>query len=65
MSDLANAVAVVTGATGTRERRLARGTPPQPGRVLTGDDVAPAVLATITMSNRAMVSELDIRPTNP
>ena len=34
-------------------------------RVLSADDVAHAVLATLTVSNRAMISELDIRPTNP
>jgi 3-oxoacyl-[acyl-carrier protein] reductase len=34
-------------------------------RVLTADDVAHAVLATLTIGDRAMVSELDVRPTNP
>jgi 3-oxoacyl-[acyl-carrier protein] reductase len=34
-------------------------------RALTADDVAHAVLATLTVSDRAMISELDIRPTNP
>ncbi len=34
-------------------------------RILTAEDVAHAVLATVTASDRAMVSELDIRPTNP
>lgn len=34
-------------------------------RVLTAADVAHAVLATVTASDRAMISELDIRPTNP
>jgi len=34
-------------------------------RVLQPDDVAQAVLATLTAAERAMVSELDIRPTNP
>lgn len=38
---------------------------PDRGRVLTADDVAQAVLATLTLPDRAMVSELDIRPTNP
>jgi len=38
---------------------------PDRDRVLTADDVAHAVLATLTLSDRAMVSELDIRPTNP
>lgn len=34
-------------------------------RVLTAEDVAHAVLATVTAGDRAMISELDIRPTNP
>jgi 3-oxoacyl-[acyl-carrier protein] reductase len=34
-------------------------------RVLSADDVAHAVLATLTVSDRAMISELDIRPANP
>ena len=38
---------------------------PNRERVLTADDVAHAVLATVTVADRAMVSELDIRPTNP
>jgi 3-oxoacyl-[acyl-carrier protein] reductase len=38
---------------------------PNRDRVLTADDVAHAVVASITVADRAMVSELDIRPTNP
>lgn len=38
---------------------------PNRDRVLTADDVAHTVLATLTLADRAMVSELDIRPTNP
>lgn len=38
---------------------------PNRDRVLTADDVAQAVLATLTLPDRAMVSELDIRPTSP
>jgi 3-oxoacyl-[acyl-carrier protein] reductase len=34
-------------------------------RVLTAEDVAHAVLAAVTADDRAMISELDIRPTNP
>jgi 3-oxoacyl-[acyl-carrier protein] reductase len=34
-------------------------------RALRPEDVAHAVLATLTVSDRAMISELDIRPTNP
>jgi 3-oxoacyl-[acyl-carrier protein] reductase len=43
-----------------------RGRPPaQRDRALTADDVAHAVLATITVAERAIISEVDIRPTNP
>jgi short-subunit dehydrogenase len=34
-------------------------------RALTADDVAHAVLAAVSVSDRAMISEVDIRPTNP
>ena len=36
-----------------------------PERVLRADDVAQAVVATIELPGRAMISELDIRPSNP
>jgi len=54
-------VAICPGSvdTGFRENRANR------TRVLTADDVAHAVLATLTVPDRAMISELDIRPTNP
>src|SRR5436853_1386070 len=45
--------------TGFRESRANR------TRVLTADDVAHAILASLTVSDRAMISEVDIRPTNP
>ena len=35
------------------------------GRVLAPEDVAQAVLGAITLPSRAMISELDLRPTNP
>jgi len=38
---------------------------PAPDRALTAEDVAHAVVATLTVSDRAMISEVDIRPTNP
>ena len=38
---------------------------PNRDRVLAPDDVAHAVVAALTIPERAMVSELDIRPTNP
>jgi NADP-dependent 3-hydroxy acid dehydrogenase YdfG len=33
--------------------------------VLHAEDVADVIVATLTLPDRAMVSELDIRPTNP
>jgi 3-oxoacyl-[acyl-carrier protein] reductase len=44
-----------------------RGDRPRPNRdrVLSPDDVANAVVATLTLADRALVSELDLRPTNP
>ena len=38
---------------------------PNRDRILTADDVAQAVVGALTLADRAMVSELDIRPTNP
>ncbi len=38
---------------------------PAPNRALTAEDVAHAVLSALTVSDRAMISEVDIRPTNP
>lgn len=38
---------------------------PHVDRILRPEDVAEAVLATLTLPDRAMISELDIRPTNP
>ena len=38
---------------------------PPPERVLAPEDVAESVLATLTLPDRAMISELDLRPTNP
>jgi NAD(P)-dependent dehydrogenase (short-subunit alcohol dehydrogenase family) len=38
---------------------------PRRERVLQAEDVAQTVLATLTLPDRAMVSELDIRPANP
>jgi 3-oxoacyl-[acyl-carrier protein] reductase len=58
-------IAVCPGSVATAFRdKQAR--PSRPGdRMLTADDVAATVLATLTLPDRAMVSELDIRPTNP
>src|SRR5438105_1611733 len=54
-------VAICPGSvdTGFRESRANR------ARVLAADDVALAILSTVTMPDRAMISEVDIRPTSP
>lgn len=58
-------VAICPGsvATGFRDRQA----PPSPNRdrVLTAEDVAQSVEAAIALADRAMLSELDLRPTNP
>jgi 3-oxoacyl-[acyl-carrier protein] reductase len=36
-----------------------------PGRILQPDDVAEAILHTLRLPDRALVSEVDLRPTNP
>jgi 3-oxoacyl-[acyl-carrier protein] reductase len=38
---------------------------PNRDRILTADDVAQAVVGALTLADRAMMSEMDIRPTNP
>jgi NADP-dependent 3-hydroxy acid dehydrogenase YdfG len=38
---------------------------PNIDRILQPEDVAETVLAALAMPERALVSELDIRPTNP
>ena len=40
-------------------------TPPRPGVIPTGDDIAAVALDALSMPRNVMVSEIDIRPTNP
>jgi NADP-dependent 3-hydroxy acid dehydrogenase YdfG len=37
----------------------------EPSRILQPEDVAETILHALNLPERAMVSELDIRPTNP
>jgi NADP-dependent 3-hydroxy acid dehydrogenase YdfG len=37
----------------------------EPSRILRPEDVAASILHAIALPDRALVSELDIRPTNP
>jgi NADP-dependent 3-hydroxy acid dehydrogenase YdfG len=36
-----------------------------PGRILQPDDVAQAIVDAVRLPGRALVSEIDLRPTNP
>ena len=58
-------VALCPGSVATRFRDKQDRPQPHGERVLTADDVAHAVLATLTVADRAMISEVDIRPTDP
>lgn len=61
-------IRVITLCPGSVDTQLIRGQTllsPNLDRILQPDDVAEAVLASLTLPERALVSELDIRPTNP
>jgi 3-oxoacyl-[acyl-carrier protein] reductase len=58
-------VAVCPGSVATPFRGKQASERPDRDRVLAADDVAHVVVSSLTLSGRAMVSELDIRPTNP
>lgn len=59
-------IAVCPGSVATpfMDKRERPGRTPR-DRMLRAEDVADTVVATLTLPDRAMVSELDIRPTNP
>ena len=58
-------VAICPGSVSTPFMDKAPRERPNRDRALAADDVAHAVVATLTLAERGMVSELDIRPTNP
>jgi 3-oxoacyl-[acyl-carrier protein] reductase len=58
-------VAVCPGSVATPFRDKQARERPNRDRVLAADDVAHVVVSSLAVSDRAMVSELDIRPTNP
>jgi len=61
-------IRVVTICPGSVDTGMLRGQPmlkSEPERILRPEDVADAILHAVQLPNRAMVSELDIRPTNP
>ncbi len=58
-------VAVCPGSVATPFFDEAGATLPNPDRVLQVDDVAATVIHAITLPDRALLREIDIRPTNP
>ncbi|MGZ8392060.1 MAG: SDR family oxidoreductase, partial [Gemmatimonadales bacterium] len=61
-------VRVVAICPGSVDTSLLRDQPmlkSEPGRILQPEDVAATILHALTLPDRALVSELDIRPTNP
>ena len=58
-------IAICPGSVDTGMLRDQTMLPSNPARILQPDDVAAAILHSINLPDRAMVSELDIRPTNP
>ena len=58
-------VAICPGSVATAFAEKGERVRPNRDRILTADDVAHAVLAAVTAGDGAMISELDIRPTNP
>jgi 3-oxoacyl-[acyl-carrier protein] reductase len=63
--DNVRVVAICPGSVGTamlRDQPLLKA---DPAKILRPEDVAAAILHTLELPDRALVSELDIRPTNP
>lgn len=58
-------VAICPGSVATAFAEKGERVRPNRDRILTAEDVAHAVLAAVTAGDGAMISELDIRPTNP
>ena len=58
-------VRVITVCPGTVATDFSPRSKEKADRVLRAEDVADTIVATLTLPDRAMVSELDIRPTNP
>lgn len=58
-------IRVVAVCPGSVDTALIRGLDRDPDRILQPADVADTILAALRLPGRAMVSELDIRPTNP
>jgi 3-oxoacyl-[acyl-carrier protein] reductase len=63
--DNVRVIAVCPGSVDTSMLRDQPMLKSEPGRILRPEDVAGTILHALTLPERAMVSELDIRPTNP
>jgi 3-oxoacyl-[acyl-carrier protein] reductase len=61
-------IRVITICPGSVDTGMLRGQPmlrPDPARILQPEDVADTIVQALRLPARAMVSELDIRPSNP
>jgi 3-oxoacyl-[acyl-carrier protein] reductase len=61
-------IRVITICPGSVDTGMLRDQPmlkPDPNRILKPEDVATAIVQVLSLPDRALVSELDIRPTNP
>jgi 3-oxoacyl-[acyl-carrier protein] reductase len=58
-------IAICPGSVDTSMQRDQPMLKAEPSRILQPEDVAATILHALTLPERAMVSELDIRPTNP
>jgi 3-oxoacyl-[acyl-carrier protein] reductase len=58
-------IAICPGSVDTSMMRHQPMLKAEPSRILQPEDVAATILHALTLPERAMVSELDIRPTNP
>src|SRR5687768_13867799 len=63
--DNVRVIAVCPGSVDTSMLRDQPMLKSEPSRILQPEDVAASILHALTLPDRAMVSELDIRPTNP
>ena len=63
--DNVRVIAVCPGSVDTSMLRDQPMLKPEPSRILQPEDVAGTILQVLTLPERALVSELDIRPTNP
>ena len=58
-------IAICPGSVDTPMMRQEGAPKADPGKILQPEDVAQAVLSALSLPARAMISELDVRPTNP